>query len=414
MGFSFVTPFLPLYIEQLGVHGEVQVTLWAALLSGGSAVFMAFAAPIWGALADRHGRKIMVVRAALSAGLIIGLMGLAQNVYQLLALRMVQGVFTGTVSASQALVSSESPKERLGFSLGLMQTAVFVGASIGPLAGGVVADAVGFRRSFAVAGVILFLAGVLVLGLVKETARPAGKEGKAQAPFWTGMWEALGNGGLMAMVGAVFAVQFATTVLQPILPQFIQVLQGAAGHVAGATGLVLAAAGVAGALSSVSTGLVADRVGYKRTLVVASSVAAVLSVPQYLVTATWQLLVLRVLVGLAMGAVLAASSALVAGLVPSDQRGTAYGLTGSANSIGFAAGPLTAAAVVDVSGLRPVFLTAAALLAFIALWVGVAVHVPREKAPVPVLGSAALEPTARRDTLEQAESPDHSLSRSAE
>ena len=150
-----------------------------------------------------------------------------------------------------------------------------------------------------------------------------------------------------------------------------------------------------------SAGFFADQVGYKRMLIVASLIAAALSVPQYFVTATWQLLVLRVLTGLAMGAVLAASSALVATLVPRDQRGTAYGLTGSANSIGFAAGPLTAAAVVDVAGLRPVFLTAAVLLGAIALWVSLAVRIPQEVAPAVPAAPQSPEVTARRSAVDK-------------
>src|SRR5919199_3685899 len=127
LGFSFVMPFLPLYINQLGVHGVARITLWAAILQGGSAISMAITAPLWGVLADRYGRKIMVVRAAFSAALLVGMMGLAQNVYHLLILRTLQGAFTGTVSASQALVASHTPRQRLGFSLGIMQTAVFSG-----------------------------------------------------------------------------------------------------------------------------------------------------------------------------------------------------------------------------------------------------------------------------------------------
>src|SRR5947209_2280521 len=168
VGFSFVTPFLPLFIEKLGVHGVTHVTLWAGLLAAGTALCMAISAPIWGVLADRHGRKIMVVRASFSAALLIGIMGLSQNVYQLLALRMLQGTFTGTVTASQALVASQTPKDRMGFSLGVMQTSVFLGNSIGPLMGGFVADQFGFRQSFFFAGFILFVSGLLITILVQE------------------------------------------------------------------------------------------------------------------------------------------------------------------------------------------------------------------------------------------------------
>lgn len=394
LGFSFVVPFMPLFIQQLGIHGVASVTLWAALLSGGTAVTMAISSPIWGVLADRYGRKIMVVRAALSAALLVGLMGLAQNVWQLLALRVLQGGFTGTVSASQALVASQAPKERMGFSLGIMQTSVFLGTSLGPFAGGVVADTFGFRRSFIVAGLALFCSGLLVALLVQEEERFGERKGEARPQLLSGMGDALKIRGLPAMIGAVFAVQFGTTVVFPILPQFIQILQGAAGHAATVTGIVFAGAGIAGAISSVVVGWFSDRIGYRSILVVAALSAAILSVPQYFVTATWQLFVLRVGISLCMGAILPASSALVASLVPSEKRGTAYGLTASANAVGFAAGPLTAAAVVALVNIRAVFLTAAVLLGFIALWVGTVVRIPDDEDVVPSAGLEIRKQTA--------------------
>ncbi len=400
VGFNFVLPFLPLFVQQLGVHGHTNITLWAGLLAGGSAICMAVSSPIWGVLADRHGRKIMLVRAAFSAAVLIGLSSLVQNVYELLALRMLQGVFTGTVTASQALVSSQVPKERLGFSLGLMQTAVYLGSSLGPLGGGLVADAVGFRFSFAMAGGIPFVAGVLITFLVEEEKRPVHETSAARQSFWKGMRDAINSSAVLAMAAAMFAVNFGVTVVFPILPQFIQMLQGPGGHDAAVTGLVFTAAGVAGAISSVVTGSFADRIGYQRVIVTAAIVAAILSVPQYFVNATWQLAVLRILIGLALGAILPSASALIASLVPPEKRGTAYGLMGSATSLGFGVGPLTAAGVVAVSGIRAVFLTAAVLLAFIALWVGTMVHVPtaaplvpgtrhqEPRTPVPVSGGA--------------------------
>lgn len=400
VGFNFVVPFLPLYIQRLGVRGVDQITLWAALLSGGTAICMAVAAPIWGVLADRHGRKIMVARAAISAAVLITLMGFAQNVYQLLILRMLQGAFTGTVSASQALVASQSPKDRLGFSMGIMQTAVFFGTSIGPLVGGIAVDAVGYRASFFVAGALLLVGGLLVALFVREEKASLQGHSAARAQFWLGMGDALRAPALPAMIASVFAVQFALTVVFPVLPQFVQYLQGPAGHAATLTGLIFAGAGVAGAISSTSVGYFSDQIGYKSVLVGASVAAAILSVPQYFVTSTWQIGVLRVCIGFAVGAILPSASALIATLVPSEQRGTAYGLSGSATSLGFGAGPLTAAAVVSVLGIRPVFLTAAVVLGLVAIFVGSAVHLPEDVAAgahaVPESGERRLDEEAMR------------------
>ena len=381
LGFSFVVPFLPLYIQDLGIHGVARVTLWAAFLSGATAIGMATASPIWGVLADRYGRKIMVVRASVSAAVIIGLMGLATSVYQLLILRLLQGMFTGTVSASQALVSSQCPRNRLGFALGTMQTAVFVGNSMGPLAGGFVAQAVGYRLSFACAAILLFTGAVLVAVFVREEPRFATRaermqsQSEAQRPnILAGMREALAAPALLATIACLFAVQFAVTQVYPILPQFVQSLQGSAGHAAVATGLILAGAGAAGALSSTGVGWLSDRVGRQRVLVVAALAACVISVGQAFVQTTWQLAVLRIADGFALGAMLPSASAILAGLVPAERRGAAYGFAASANAVGFAAGPLTTAAVVAATGIREVFFSAAVLLGLIAVWVTVMVN----------------------------------------
>ncbi len=381
LGFSFVIPFLPLYVQQLGIHGVTHVTLWAAFLTGCSAIGMVFASPIWGALADRHGRKIMVMRASLSAALLIGLMGLVTNVYQLLALRFLQGLFTGTVSASQALVSSQTPRKRLGFALGVMQTAVFVGNSVGPLIGGFVAEVVGFRFSFVFGAALLLTCGLLVTFLVHEEPFATHQE-VARPTLLGGLRQVLVVPALLPMIGSIFAVQFAITQVYPILPQFVQILQGRAGHAALATGVILAGAGAAGAISSTTIGWFSDRIGHKWILVVAALGACLISIPQFFVTATWQLGLLRVADGFALGAMLPSSSAILAGLVPAERRGAAYGLSASANSIGVAAGPLTTAAVVALSGIRSVFLSAAVLLGFISVWVATMVHVPSHEETV--------------------------------
>lgn len=393
LGFSFVTPFIPLYVQELGIHGVGAVTLWAAVLSGGSALGMVIAAPIWGVLADRYGRKIMVVRSMFSAAVLVVLMALVQNVYQLLALRLVQGLLTGTVGASQALVTSQTPRSRMGFSLGVMQTAVYVGSSLGPLGGGLVAQAVGFRHSFVVAAVALAGGGILTVLFIQEEGRFAKLRGAPRPQVLAGMKDVLRAPALLSMIAAIFAVQFGITVVAPILPQFVQLLQGRADHVAVVTGAIFTAAGVAGAVSSLTVGWLSDRIGYRTILLVAATAGIVISVPQYFVTATWQLFALRVGVGLTLGAVMPSASALLATLVPAARRGAAYGVSGSATSLGFASGPLTAAAVVAVIGVRAVFLTEAVLLLVIAVWVATMVHVPAGR-PELVTGTEAQRSTA--------------------
>ena len=160
LAFGFVLPFLPLYLKEIGVTPESAVVFWSGALVTSTGVSLAIFSPIWGALADRHGRKVMVLRAMLVGGLIIALMGLVQNVGQFLILRILQGMFTGTIAAATALVASIVPRERLAASMGQLQTSVYVGIAAGPVMGGVIAQAVGIRGTFFVAGGMLAVGGI--------------------------------------------------------------------------------------------------------------------------------------------------------------------------------------------------------------------------------------------------------------
>src|SRR6185437_3938112 len=125
--FGFVFPFLPFYIAQLGVGDEQHVEVWSGVSSFAQALVLAIFSPIWGAVADRHGRRLMVLRAAFGGGIIIALMGLTQNIWQFMLLRLMQGAMTGVVAAASALAISFVPRARMGFALGLVQMAAFAG-----------------------------------------------------------------------------------------------------------------------------------------------------------------------------------------------------------------------------------------------------------------------------------------------
>src|SRR5947207_9866699 len=160
LAFGFVLPFLPLYLKEIGVTPESAVVFWSGALVTSTGVSLAIFSPIWGALADRYGRKVMVLRALLVGGLIIALMGLVQNVGQFLVLRILQGMFTGTIAAATALVASIVPRERLAASMGQLQTSVYVGIAAGPVIGGAIAQAVAIRGTF------FFYCGMLADGRI--------------------------------------------------------------------------------------------------------------------------------------------------------------------------------------------------------------------------------------------------------
>lgn len=382
MGFSFVMPFFPFYIrEELGVTDPQMVPIWAGLLATAGGISMTATAPLWGMVADRYGRKLMVQRAMFAGAAILGLMGLVHNVNQLLALRLLQGAFTGTISASVALVSSVTPRNRLGYSLGLMQTAVFTGASVGPFVGGWMADHFGYRMPFAATAVVLFVGGLLVLFGTRESfRRPAAAERSGDLTA-RGL---LGLPGVMTLLIVYFMLNLSGTVVGPIFPLFVERLMRTSQGAASTTGLLLAVGGIVAAVSSVAAGRLSDRMGHRRILIFSTAFAGLCTFPQAVARTVGQLLGMRVLFGLGAGGMSPSVNALMASIVPRNCLGRIYGFTTAASSIGIAIGPTVGGWLASSAGLRMPFVLMGALLVLLALTVSrrVSALAPPELLPV--------------------------------
>jgi DHA1 family multidrug resistance protein-like MFS transporter len=391
IGFSASVPFIPLYlIKDLGIHDQAGAELWAGVMATTSGLAMAIFAPIWGVLSDRFGRKSMVLRAMLGGFVIIGLMPLFSNVWIILFLRIAQGVLTGTVPANVALIASTTPPRRLGFALGLMQTAVFTGSSVGPLIGGFCADITDYKVTFFITAVLLLVAGLIVLFFVKEDFVPQPKvhlEGPkpSLAQRLRGQFS---SRTFVAMLVVLTLVQFGGSVVAPVLALFIQQLNGSIDGAATLAGLELAVTGIAAAASSVVAGNLADRFGRKQVLIISSLAVGILYAPQAAVTTFWQLLILRGLMGIFIGGIMPAANAIIAELIPEGRKGTAYGLVSAASSMGFAVGPITGSIIAAALDIRGIFLLTSATLLLAAFWTWWAVDkyepTPTPESPPPI------------------------------
>ena len=374
-GFSVTLPFLPYYVQELGVTGLEQVAFWAGLLTTAQSTSMALVAPLWGSLADRYGRKMMVVRAMFGGAVIICLMGFSRNVYQLTILRAIQGALTGTVSAAMTLVAGGTPPERRGFAIGTLQMATYLGHSVGPLLGGLIADSMGYRMTFWVTSGLLLVAGVLVTALVEErhvppqaeeeaAARPAvahTAERRQRTRLWDGLVMVLHTQALMAVFGVRVLMRVAARIVGPVTALYVQQLAGPGAKVASLTGTISGFASATGAVGAVVLGRMGDRIGYRRILVFCGTAATILYALQSQVRTPVQFLVLRVLVGAAMGGILGAVSALLAANAPEGRFGAVYGLNTSVVAGAGALAPMLGAALTATWGLSSAFLGAALL-----------------------------------------------------
>lgn len=368
VGFSSVFPYLPLYAEELGSSSGLSIELLTGLVFSAQAFTMMLTAPIWGALADRHGRKMMVIRATLGGGAAIGLMAFVTSAEQLVLLRAVQGALSGVMGALTALVAASVPRERAGYALGVLQVGMWGGVSIGPLLGGAVADNIGFQEAFIVPAVLLAVASLLVWLGVEEHFEPFPRRISAQhSGFLAAWWHVLASQGVALTYSVRFLSQFGRTVVLAFSALFIKELMHSEGQAATATGLALAISAVAGTISAIYLGRLGDRIGHRRVLIGAALLSALFYVPMSLSANVWQFVVLLTLAGAATGGIMPTLSALLAAYTEPGEEGAVYGLESAIMAGARAAGPLVGAAFVTWWGLPSIYLASGAIFIVMAV-----------------------------------------------
>jgi MFS transporter, DHA1 family, multidrug resistance protein len=364
VGFCFVLPFIPFYIREIGVTDEKLVPIWAGILMAASSLTMTIFAPFWGWLSDRYGRKLMVERAMFAGAIITMAMGMIGNVYQLLILFLLEGAFTGTISASFSLVSSVLPSTKLGFGLGLIQVAVFLGISLGPLIGGMIADIVGYRLTFIAGGAIVLFGGILVMiGAKEKFIRPSAVSLKRSGSLWT----LFALQGFVSLMAVFLLFNFSINIAIPIIPLFIEEVGHLKTRVASTTGLLFAVTGITASISAATIGYLSDRRGHKQVLIVNLFITSILWVAHALARSIDQLLIIRILFGFAVGGNLPTMNALVGKLTPKESYGKAYGLMASMTSLGMTLGPLVGGIMASYMGLRWPFVVVSLLLSLVVI-----------------------------------------------
>ena len=391
IGFAMVMPFLPFYVQELGISDPDEIKFWSGIIVSAQAVTMALFAPLWGSLADRYGRKLMLNRAMFGATLVLTLMAFAQNPQQLLILRLIQGTLTGTVPAAITLVVSVTPRERTGYAMGWLQMGIFAGVSVGPLVGGVVADTLGYRASFLLTGACLFVAGLAVLFFVHEDfKRPQTQPGDRRPRWWEGLAMVVRSHNLLVVLSARLLTRTGTRVLGPVLPLFVAALLPESARVATMTGIVSGASAAASSLGAVVLGRAGDRIGHRRVLLISAATSAAFYAFQSAVTDVTQLIVLQFCVGAALSGTLSSLSSLLATLAPEGKQGAVYGLDTSASAGANAIGPMLGATLAVALGNRSTFLLASGLFVVATLFVGWLLPKPQPEAettPKPIPAS---------------------------
>ena len=371
IGFQAAQPFLPYYIQELGVEDLSDALIWSGYMGTVAGLAMAISAPIWGAMADRCGRKPMVVRSMLGGGVMVALLAYVTSPEQVLFVRLLHGALSGTVTACITMVSTTTPKPHLGFALGMMQGAFMLGASLGPWIGGGAIEYFGYRSSFLGAGVLVLLAGVAVQLWVKEDFNriKSDQAGSRRGNFIRDAKRLLRIRPFLVLVTGFALIQFSFALILPVVPLFLQKLDQS-GNVVSVAGTIFALTGLVGAIASVLAGKWSDRIGLERLLFGALILSAFFFAAQGFSTSVMELGGLMILGGFASGIIRQSINFLTVGVVSEEDRGKAFGVLSSANALGWTPGPIIGGYIGAELGFQMVFFISAAFLLLLTgiLW----------------------------------------------
>ncbi|WP_058911499.1 multidrug efflux MFS transporter [Entomohabitans teleogrylli] len=358
LAISQILPFLPLYVEQLGVSSHEALSMWSGLTFSVTFLVSAVVSPMWGSLADRKGRKLMLLRASLGMAIAILLQAFATSVWQLFILRGIMGLTSGYIPNAMALVASQVPRERSGWALSTLSTGQISGVIAGPLMGGFMADHLGLRMVFLVTASLLVVSFLVTLFLIKEGPRPQIKKGErlsGKAVFASLPYPGL----VISLFITTMVIQMCNGSVGPILALFIKALEPESTNIAFMSGLIAAVPGISALMSAPWLGKLGDRIGTARILMATLCLAVVLFFAMSFVSSPLQLAVLRFLLGFADGAMLPAVQTLLVKFASDRVTGRIFGYNQSFMYLGNVAGPLMGAGISAMAGFRWVFIATA-------------------------------------------------------
>ncbi len=368
-GVSQLAPILPLYFHDLGVQTPEAMSLWSGLATGATYIIVCLAAPFWGRVADKKGRKITLIRSSFGMALCNILIAFQTTPEGVVLIRLVQGLVSGFYSASITLIASETPIERTGWALGLLASANLAGSLIGPLLGGYIADTVGIRNDFIIVGALMGLAGVLATIFIHENYVPQPnpeklsiRKLKEQIPEFNS---------IVALCVASFIYAICIMSLQPVISVYIKgIVPSDTENLAFIAGAVFSAMGIAQLMSSSPLGKLVDKIGPRKVLVVSLIYVGILNIPQAYVTDVYQLAIIRFLQGFGLGGMLPALNTYLSSKTPREFTGQVFSYNQSCLFFGYFLGSVGGASLMAWLDFTTLFWVSGGLFIISALWIG--------------------------------------------
>ncbi len=342
MGFGLCLPFIPYYIQDMGITDTSQLNLYTGLINSLPALGMAVMAPIWGLLSDRFGRKTMMLRAVIAGFFILIFMGLASTPNQLLILRCIQGLFTGTVTAATTLIASNTPDRRMSYALGFLSSSTFIGYSSGPVIGGFIAESFGYQITFFVGAALMLVNCFIVLFMVKESkqsyAKKSAKQNKANRnPDFN---KKIFIGLMASLLSILFLLRMSRSIFTPFLSLYVQDIRGTIVGSSSVTGLISGLAGFATALSGIISGKLGDKFEKVKIMRIAMFFSFAIAIPLMFISDLRIFALVYSLLMFAAGGIEPLTMSITSQNTPAEKRGFLFGIQAMVASIGWSLSPI--------------------------------------------------------------------------
>lgn len=363
---SACIPFLPLFVLELGVNDLQSAQQWSGMISAAPFFMSIITVPLWGALGDKYGRKLMIVRAILGLALAMGLMGFAQNVWQLFFLRMLQGAISGFIASTLAFVSSTTPKQHSGYAIAILQSSVSAGPVIGSFIGGILSDIAGVRAVFLYVSVACIISSLIVVFFIHEEKNAERHEHKPSV--LNNVRFALSIPALRTLLLLIFLVQSSIVFFSPILPFYLEELGAPKEQLSTFTGIFTGIGGLFSVIFARYWGKRSDRKGYGKTLRLAALITGTATLCQAFVPRFEWLFPLRGIAGIFTAALIPTLYAAFSKNSPQENRAGLMGLASGATLLGNLVAPVICGWFASYFGTQLALLLAGSIMFFV--WYG--------------------------------------------
>lgn len=367
--YTSIVPFLPIYLLHIGAS-ESNIEFWSALVFSVSFLIGGTMAPIWGRFADKKGQKVMAVRSAFLLCLAYSSGGFVTSPLQLFFMRVLQGFANGYLPAILSMISSACPRDKIGYSLGIIQSSQLVGTVSGPLLGGVLAHVFGLRASFFIAGAALFMIFCITLFTPSDKSKEEQQAAKSErSTICSDIAYSFRNKSIAELLLLFFGFNMVMVAIQPILSLFVAELAGGLDNdVELLSGIACSLPPFIGAITAPFWGMFGQSKGFFLSMTLGFLGSGVFIFAQGFSPDITYLLITSGCMGLFIVGIVPSINALLSINTKPEFRGRGFGMMTMAGQYGAMTGPLISGFIAHFINLSSQFLVTGFLLLCMSIY----------------------------------------------